>query len=131
LYQYQTFDKFLVKKDTPQPGTKMTALYRCVDWRRDYHQHWLSTDPACPNPNTKEPYAKTGGRVGYVATVAVPGTQPLWHLRKGTHNAGSADTHDHYFAVGNAQRDVKIKKEGYNLVGNAPIAWVYMKGQLP
>ncbi len=131
LNQFPVFNKFMLLKSNPKPGKPMTPLYKCIDWRRDYHQHWLSTDQSCPNPNTKEPYARSGGQIGYIATRPLPETQPLWHLRKGTQNAGSADTHDHYFAVGNAQRDVKINKEGYSLVGPAPVGWVYVQGALP
>jgi hypothetical protein len=131
LYQFQNYNKFLLMKDDPPPGAPFVQLFRCVDWRRFYHQHWLSIDPSCPNPNTKEAYAQNAGRMGYIATKALAGTQPLWHLRKGTHNDGSADTHDHYFAVGNAQRDTKIQQEGYGLVGNVPVGFVYTDGSLP
>lgn len=131
LNQFPVLNKFMLLKSNPQPGKPMTPLYQCIDWRRDYHQHWLSTDSSCPNPNTKEPYAKSGGQIGYIASMPLPETQPLWHLRKGTQNVGSADAHDHYFAVGNAQRDVKINKEGYSLVGTAPVGWVYTQGSLP
>jgi hypothetical protein len=131
LYQFQTFNKFLLLRDDPKAGEPMTALYGCVDWRRDYHQHWVSTDPSCTNANTKDPYAENEGRIGYIATTQLPGTLPLWHTRKGTQNDGSADTHDHYFAVGDSQRNVKIQNEGYELVGNAPVGWVYTKGKLP
>jgi hypothetical protein len=128
LGRYPVFEKFELAK---YPGSLFVPLYRCVDWRRDYHQHWLSTDGTCPNLNTKEAFAQSAGIIGYISTKQLPGMQPLWHLRKGTYNAGSADTHDHYFAVGDAQRDVKISGEGYSLVGGTPVGWVYTKDSLP
>ena len=128
LGQLPRYEKFELSQ-FPKAG--YTALYRCVDWRRDYHQHWLSTDGSCPNPNTKEPYAKSAGIVGYIATTQQPNMQPLWHLRKGTQNAGSADTHDHYFAVGNTERDIKQNNEGYSLVGTTPVGYVYTPATLP
>ena len=82
------------------------------------------------NPNTKEAFAKNAGRIGYIATIQLPGTQALWHLRLGTHNNASGDTHDHYFAVGDAQRDVKINS-GYSLVGVQPVGYVYTPSSLP
>jgi hypothetical protein len=86
---------------------------------------------SCPNPNTKDPFAQSAGIMGYISTQQLPGMLPLWHLRKGTQNAGSADTHDHYFAVGDTQRDVKQNQEGYTLVGIAPIGYVYTPATLP
>ncbi|HXJ39193.1 MAG TPA: Ca2+-dependent phosphoinositide-specific phospholipase C [Bryobacteraceae bacterium] len=128
LGQFPVYEKFLLAQ---MPGTNFTPLYRCVDWRRDYHQHWLSPDGACPNPNTKEPFAQNAGMLGYISTQQLAGMAPLWHLRKGTQNAGSADTHDHYFAVGDAQRDVKRDQEGYTVVGTVPIGYVYTPATLP
>jgi len=128
LGRFPVFEKFELSKF---PRASFVPLYRCVDWRRDYHQHWLSTDGTCPNPNTSEAFAQSAGIIGYISTQQLPGMQPLWHLRKGTSNAGSADTHDHYFAVGDAQRDVKKNNEGYSLVGGAPVGYVYTPTTLP
>jgi hypothetical protein len=128
LGQVPVYEKFELNRSA---GTNFVPLYRCVDWRRDYHQHWLSTDGTCPNPNTKEAFAQSAGIMGYISTVQQPGMAPLWHLRKGTQNAGSADTHDHYFAVGDAQRNVKQNNEGYSLVGTTPVGYVYTPATLP
>ncbi|MDF0666381.1 MAG: hypothetical protein P0119_09985 [Nitrospira sp.] len=128
LGQYPRYEKFELSL---YPSDGYVPLYRCVDWRRNYHQHWLSTNGGCPNPSTKEPFALGAGIIGYISTTQQPNMQPLWHLRKGTHNAGSADTHDHYFAVGNAERDIKRNQERYSLVGFAPIGYVYTPATLP
>ena len=128
LGQFPRYEKFEVAQ---YPSSGFVPLYRCVDWRRDYHQHWLSIDVSCPNPNTKEAFAQNAGLMGYISTQPLPGTQPLWHLRKGTHNAGSADTHDHYFAVGDGERDIKRDQEGYSVVGSAPVGYVYTASTLP
>jgi len=128
LGQYPVYEKFELANSG---GGSFVPLYRCVDWRRDYHQYWLSTDGTCPNPNTREAFAQSAGIIGYISTQQLPGMQPLWHLRKGTYNAGTADTHDHYFAVGDGERDVKLSREGYGLVGRSPIGYVYTPATLP
>jgi hypothetical protein len=128
LGQFPVYEKFELAKN---PGASRVPLFRCVDWRRDYHQYWLSTDATCSNANTKDAFGQIAGIIGYISTQRLAGMEPLWHVRKGTHNAGTADTHDHYFAVGDAQRDGKINQEGYSLVGTAPVGYVYTPATLP
>jgi len=111
--------KFLLKVD---PGPGMTELFRCVDWRRDYHTHWLSTDFRCPYDRGRP--GMNAGIIGFIGTRSThPNMKPLYHLRLGTHNAGSENTHNHYFALGDVERDNVISTYGYELVGL--VGWVF------
>ena len=99
--------KFLVRSDAPD--ATWLPLYRCVDWRRDMHVYWLATSPACANSGDDPGYPN--GVLGYVSSAPGAGLAPLYHLRKGTENATGSptltpehDTHDHYFAVGDADK---------------------------
>jgi hypothetical protein len=122
--------KFLLR--TNAPDSSWAPVYRCVDWRRDMHVHWLSLSPACNNSGDDpgQPY----GVLGYLSRTQRPGTQPLYHLRDGTQNATGAgtstpehDTHDHYFAVGEADhyawthREHEDDYDDYELLGYVPV----------
>jgi hypothetical protein len=122
LNQYPVLNKFFLQRDA---ACNVVPLYRCIDWTRDLHTYWLDLDPSCPNDNG--PPARSAGILGYLAKDPVPGAEPLYHLRKGTENIVflGPNTHDHYFAVGEAQRAAK-RVAGYEDV--APAGWA---GPLP
>jgi hypothetical protein len=116
--------KFLLRASPPD--NTWLPLYRCIDWRRDMHVYWLSTTPACNNSGDDP--GQPNGILGYLSTVKLPNTLPLYHLRKGTENATGIgtmtpehDTHDHYFAVGDGDK----QKSGYSLFGDQPLGYVY------
>jgi hypothetical protein len=122
LHLFQRLNKFLLRKNA---AAGWVPLYRCIDWSRDLHVYWVDTDGSCPND--AGPRGKNAGLLGYLATTSLPGTQPLYHLRKGTHNVvfNGPNTHDHYFAVGDGERAAK-HGEGYDDV--RPAGW---GGELP
>jgi len=65
-----------------------------------------------------------GGVAGFIGTRSTnPKMMPLYHLRKGTHNAGSDNTHDHYYALGDAERDAVKASDGYEVA--ELVGWVF------
>ena len=83
------------------------------------HVNWLSTSPACDNSgdDAGHPYSI----LGYLSKVGGPNMAPLIHMRKGTQNAtgigtgtSEHDTHDHYFAVGDAD-EANAPTGGYSV----------------
>jgi hypothetical protein len=110
----QNMDKFLIAE---LPGADRTALYRCMDMGKDYHTFYLSKDPSCPN--TAGPSGMSGGAIGYIytSTSGFDHRKPLFHLRKGTHNAGDSNTHDHVFAVDVSEQAYWMSPDqGYDMV---------------
>jgi hypothetical protein len=95
------------------PADVMSALYKCTDWRSDYHTYWLSTNASCPND--KGPAGLNAGYMGAIFNKDLGSMFPLYRLRRGTQNAGSDNTHDHVLAVGLAEATVWIAN-GYELV---------------
>jgi hypothetical protein len=120
-------NKFLLVRDGPAEGSGLAPLYRCVDWRRDYHTFWLSRDINCPND--RGPLGQNAGVLGYIHTVPALSAFPLYHLRKGTQNAGSDNTHDHYYAIGDSAKQEVIDKYGFELVET--VGFVYGIGKAP
>jgi hypothetical protein len=123
LHQYPAMNKFFLRRN--RLDATWQPLYRCIDWSRDIHSYWLDVDPSCPNDSGLD--ARSSGVMGYLSTQPLAGAQPLYHLRKGTYNAITLgpNTYDHYFAVGDAQRQAKLGM-GYSDV--APAGWT---GPLP
>jgi len=121
LHLAQRLNKFLLRKSA---GTgSWLPLYRCIDWSRDLHVYWVDTSATCPND--AGPQGRNAGLLGYLSATPLSGTQPLYHLRKPTTNAGGPNTHDHYFAVGDAER---AAKHGEDYVDVRPSGW---SGDLP
>lgn len=126
LNQFQRPNKFFLRTTDPGDG-RWQPLYRCIDWTRDLHVYWVDLDPSCPNDNG--PAGRSSGVIGYLGTNRMSGAQPLYHLRMGTQNVASPNTHDHYFAVGDAERAAKMAEHGGN--GYKDVAPAGYKGSLP
>ncbi len=127
--------KFLLR--TSPADASWAPVYHCVDWRRDMHIHYLSTSPACDNNGDDhgKPYGGPdylpdgpGGPqrvMGYLSRVPRAGFQPVYHMRTDTENATGEsrtpthDTHDHVFAVGDAD------KHGWEQRGYSPYGDVF------
>jgi hypothetical protein len=114
LTQSFTDSKFVLRTDAPDAS--WATVYRCVDWRRDMHTFWLSTSPACDNSGDDP--GQRNGAIGFISTVNRPNMAPLFHLRRGTHNATGVgtgtpehDTHDHVFA-GRLRREQRAPRAG-------------------
>jgi hypothetical protein len=118
----QTMSKFLLAQNA---GPGLVPLYRCMDMRRDYHTFYLSTDASCPND--AGPAGLNGGVLGYVyaTSTGYDHLAPLYHVRQGTSNAGSENTHDHVYAVGIVEEQGWVNN-GFSYVGQ--VGWVLVPG---
>jgi hypothetical protein len=95
LIDWRWADKFYLHAGAPDFAE--ATVYRCVDWRSNYHTHWLSTNASCPN--NRGPQGLNAGAIGNIATQAGGARVPVWHVRKGTFNSGSENTHDHVYVI--------------------------------